>query len=120
MSGLTWTRTGKFDVRPEDATTDMAQDFYELTIKLGSKELNLLKNDVALDDVSGTYNGWEGYLYQGLPLYSFSQAGKIIWEIDLSSVTEDLYLIVRDQPLIDSKLRNVVFVPKEIIFESAD
>ena len=102
VSGVTWVDYGRYSDRAGNSESSYiagtAAPFYEMIPKITEVNLDTLKDSVALSGVSESYQGWSGYLYQGIPLYRFDKDGKIKFSIDLSSVTEDVYLAVNDSP----------------------
>lgn len=104
FQGITWVNTGNYS--DDTSTYITADEFYEMIPRLFSKNLNLLKNESAMSNINKTYSDWDGYLYNGLPLYSFDEDGIIKFKLDLTDAEDDLYLAIMSKPFNNTQSVN--------------
>lgn len=106
VHGVTWVSYGRFDQQvgqPESYyPPNTAAPFYEMIPKISNKKLNILKNEVALDNVNGKYDGWNGFIYQGLPLLRIEKEGTMKFNLDLTYAEEDLNIAISSVPFDDN------------------
>lgn len=106
LQGINWVNTGTYASDTDVSPTITADEFYEMIPRLFTKNLNILKNESAMSNINKTYSGWDGYLYNGLPLYSFDDGGTIKFKLDLIDAEDDLYLAIMSRPFNNTQSVN--------------